>query len=72
MDLVPYRKILNIDDKKAVTAPVLLFVDASGQVRVELYGDDPLMKKQELIVRSIVRDLVKETPARTTPHAAAK
>ena len=62
VDLAAYRKILNIDEKKNITSPALLFIDAAGQVRVQLYGDDSLMKKPELIVRSTVRELLKETP----------
>ena len=62
VDLVPYRKILGIDEKKNVAAPALLFIDAAGLVRVQLYGDDSLMKKPDLIVRSTVRELLKETP----------
>ena len=59
-ELPPYRKLINIDDKAGARVPVLLFVDPNGMIRVQLFGDDPLMKKPEPIVRSTVRELLKE------------
>ena len=61
-ELPPYRKLINIEDKGA-HVPVLLFVDPNGMVRVQLFGDDPLMKTPEPIVRSTVRELLKEKAA---------
>ncbi len=59
-ELPPYRKLVNLDNKAGARVPVLLFVDPNGMVRVQLFGDDPLMKKPEPIVRSTVRELLKE------------
>jgi hypothetical protein len=38
----------------------MLFVDARGAVRVQLFGNDPLMQKPEGIIRSTIRELLKE------------
>ena len=40
--------------------PILMFVDPKGIVRVKLKGDDPLMKKRDLTIRSTIRELLKE------------
>jgi hypothetical protein len=38
----------------------MLFVDGKGAVRVQLFGNDPLMQKPEGIIRSTIRELLKE------------
>ena len=40
--------------------PIRLFVDPKGVVRVQLMGDDPLMKKRDATVTGTVRELLKE------------
>ena len=40
--------------------PILMFIDPKGMVRVKLKGDDPLMKKRDVTIRSTVRELLKE------------
>jgi|SRR5258708_1881682 len=53
-------KVANIGPKDRPFVPIMLFVDARGAVRVQLFGNDPLMKKSEGIIRSTIRELLKE------------
>ena len=53
-------KLTNIGPKERPFVPILLFVDGKGAVRVQLFGNDPLMKKSEIIIRSTIRELLKE------------
>jgi len=53
-------KVANIGPKDRPFVPIMLFVDARGAVRVQLFGNDPLMKKPEGIIRSTIRELLKE------------
>lgn len=40
--------------------PILMFIDAYGVVRVQILGDNPMMEKMEVLIRSTVRELLKE------------
>ena len=60
LDRPAIMKIANLGPKDRPFVPILLFVDAMGAVRVQLFGDDSLMKKPESIIRSTVRELMKE------------
>ena len=53
-------KIANLGPNDRPFVPIMMFVDARGAVRVQLFGNDPLMKKPEGIIRSTVRELMKE------------
>jgi hypothetical protein len=53
-------KVAAIGPKDRPFVPIMLFVDARGAVRVQLFGNDPLMKNPEGIIRSTVRELMKE------------
>jgi hypothetical protein len=53
-------KLANLGPKDRPFVPIMLFVDARGAVRVQLFGNDPLMQKPEGIIRSTVRELLKE------------
>lgn len=60
LDRAGIIKIVNIGPGVRPFVPILLFIDPKGMVRVQLFGDDPLMKKPETIIRSTVRELLKE------------
>ena len=60
LDRPAIMKIGNIGPKERPFVPIMLFVDARGAVRVQLFGNDPLMQKPESIIRSTVRELMKE------------
>ena len=53
-------KLANLGPKDRPFVPIMLFVDAKGVVRVQMFGNDPLMKKPEGIIRSTIRELLKE------------
>jgi len=60
LDRPAIMKIGNIGPKDRPFVPIMLFVDARGAVRVQLFGNDPLMQKPEGIIRSTIRELLKE------------
>jgi hypothetical protein len=60
LDRPSIMKLGNIGPKDRPFVPIMLFVDARGAVRVQLFGNDPLMQKPEGIIRSTVRELLKE------------
>jgi len=60
VDRPTLRKLADLKPKDRPFVPIMLFVDAKGSVRVQLFGNDPLMKKPETIIRSTVRELLKE------------
>ncbi|MDP9113600.1 MAG: hypothetical protein M3O20_07960, partial [Acidobacteriota bacterium] len=53
-------KLANIGPKDRPFVPILMFVDAKGLVRVQMFGNDPLLEKPERILRDTVRELMKE------------
>jgi hypothetical protein len=53
-------KLANLGPKDRPFVPIMLFVDGKGAVRVQLFGNDPLMQKPEGIIRSTIRELLKE------------
>jgi hypothetical protein len=60
LDRPAIMKIGNIGPTDRPFVPIILFVDARGAVRVQLFGNDPLMQKPESIIRSTIRELLKE------------
>jgi hypothetical protein len=60
VDRPAIMKLGNIGPKDRPFVPIMLFVDAKGAVRVQLVGNDPLMQKPEGIIRSTIRELMKE------------
>lgn len=60
LDRPAIMKVANIGPKDRPFVPIMLFVDARGAVRVQLFGNDPLMQKPEGIIRSTIRELLKE------------
>jgi hypothetical protein len=60
LDRPAIMKLANIGPKDRPFVPIMLFVDARGAVRVQLFGNDPLMQKPEGIIRSTIRELLKE------------
>ncbi len=53
-------KLANVGPKDRPFVPILMFVDAKGFVRVQMFGNDPLLEKPERILRDTVRELMKE------------
>jgi len=60
LDRPAIMKLANLGPKDRPFVPIMLFVDARGAVRVQLFGNDPLMQKPEGIIRSTIRELLKE------------
>ena len=60
LDRPAIMKVANIGPKDRPFVPIMMFVDARGAVRVQLFGNDPLMQKPEGIIRSTIRELLKE------------
>ena len=60
VDRPTLRKLANLTLKDRPFVPILLFVDAKGSVRVQMFGNDPLLQKPEGIIRSTIRELLKE------------
>jgi AhpC/TSA family protein len=60
LDRPAIMKVANIGPKDRPFVPIMLFVDARGAVRVQLFGNDPLMQRPESIIRSTIRELMKE------------
>jgi len=60
LDRVPFLRLAGLKPDERPFAPILMFVDPKGMVRVQLLGDDPLIKKMELTIRATVRELLKE------------
>jgi hypothetical protein len=60
LDRASIMKIASIGPKDRPFVPIMIFVDARGAVRVQLFGNDPLMKNPEGIIRSTIRELLKE------------
>ena len=60
LDRAAFIKIANLKPNDRPFVPVLLFIDPKGMVRLQLMGDDPLMKTLEITVRGTIRELLKE------------
>ncbi len=60
VDRASLIKLADLKPKVRPFVPIMLFVDAKGVVRVQLFGNDPLMTKPETIIRSTIRELLKE------------
>jgi hypothetical protein len=60
LDRPAIMKLANLGPRDRPFVPIMLFVDARGAVRVQLFGNDPLMKQPEGIIRSTIRELLKE------------
>jgi peroxiredoxin len=50
----------DIEKNRRPVAPIFLFIDKTGVVRFQYYGDDPFFKTSEGSTRSIVQALLKE------------
>ena len=60
LDREGFIKMASLKPHDRPFVPVLLFVDPKGMVRVQLMGDDPLLKKLESAIRGTIRELLKE------------
>ena len=60
VDHAALLKLANVGPKDRPFVPILMFVDAKGFVRVQMFGNDPLLEKPERILRDTVRELMKE------------
>jgi hypothetical protein len=50
----------DIDKNRRPVAPIFLFIDKAGIVRLQYYGDDPFFKTAEGSTRSVVQALLKD------------
>src|SRR5258708_3099911 len=66
LDQPSFIKIAGLLPTARPFVPILMFVDPKGVIRVQLMGDDPLMKKRDATIRSTVRELLKEPGIKTT------
>ena len=57
---VPFLKLAGMAPDERPFAPILMFVDPKGVARIQFLGNDPLMNKMETLIRSTVRELMKE------------
>jgi hypothetical protein len=60
LDQSSFIKLASLLPTEHPFVPILMFVDPKGMVRVKIKGDDPLMKKRDLTIRSTIRELLKE------------
>jgi hypothetical protein len=60
LDQPSFLKLANLLPIDRPTVPILMFVDPKGMVRVQLMGNDPLLKKREATIRATIRELLKE------------
>jgi len=60
VDRATLMKLANVTPKDRPYVPIMMFVDAKGFVRVQMFGNDPLLEKPEKIIRDTVRELMKE------------
>jgi hypothetical protein len=60
-------KLANVGPKDRPFVPIMMFVDAKGIVRVQMFGNDRLLEKPEKIIRDTVRELMKEPGITVTP-----
>ena len=69
VDRAALMKLANVTPKDRPFVPIMMLVDAKGMVRVQMFGNDPLLEKPETIIRSTVRELLKEPGiTATTPN----
>jgi hypothetical protein len=60
LDQASFLKLTHLRPGDHPSVPMVMFVDPTGMVRVEMQNNDPLMKKRDLTVRSTIRELLKE------------
>ena len=57
-------RLADIPKDKRPVAPIFMFIDQSGTVRFQYYGDHPFFKTVDGSTRSIVQGLLKKQPER--------
>jgi peroxiredoxin len=60
-------KLTNIKKDDHPFVPIVMFVDSTGVVRVQYFGNDPAMKQQDKVLRAVADSLLKWQ----VQHAAA-
>lgn len=60
VDRAALMKLANVGPKDRPFVPIVMFVDAKGFVRVQMFGNDKLLEKPERIIRDTVREIMKE------------
>ena len=71
LDLVPYQKITAVKPDQVAHVPIFLFIDPKSYVRLQFYGDDPLLKNNMgRTINNVVQELLKEP--RQAPAAAQR
>jgi peroxiredoxin len=64
-------KLTNIKKDDRPFVPIVMFVDSVGVVRVQYFGNDPVMKQQEKALRAIADSLLKWQANRAASAKAA-
>jgi peroxiredoxin len=65
VDQAGFMKLSNLTPDARPFVPVLMFIDPKGMVRVQYFGDNPLIKDKALneMIRKVTGELMKELPA---------
>jgi peroxiredoxin len=53
------KRIADVPEGKRPFVPIYMFLDRTGMVRLQFYGDDPFFKDEEKTTRVIIENLVK-------------
>jgi hypothetical protein len=53
------QKIADVPEGKRPFVPIYMFLDRTGTVRFQFYGDDPFFKDEEKTTRIIIENLLK-------------
>ena len=64
VDQAGFMKLTNITPDVRPFVPVLMFIDPKGMVRVQYFGDNPLLKDKSMseMIRKVTIELMKELP----------
>lgn len=65
-------KLADVPKDVRPVAPIVLFVDRSGTVREQFYGDHPLFKDAQRSLKALSVGMLKETPAAPKPAPPAE
>jgi peroxiredoxin len=63
VDQPNFMKLANLPPDGRPFVPVLLFIDPKGMVRVQYFGDNPMLKDMKGMIRKVTDELMKEVPA---------
>jgi len=69
LDRIGAFKLAALPDGSRPFVPILIFVDIKGLVRLQLFGDDGMLKNEESAVRLIVNNYLKDLRPAAPPPA---